>query len=252
MTSPRPAHPLFSATAQGDLLDPHGAGRAVVVELQAPADAGALTQLWRRIQTDLGWPAPAVAVSGSGLQVWVALAEARPAAELAAAGRQLRERFLADLPEHACPIWPNAGVPAAWPGACLPGHGDDEERWSAFVAPDLAPLFAETPWLDVPPSAEGQAALLAGLSPVSREAWQALVAPQPPAPGAPARQAAGAGVAREASTQGTPQEEPQDPPRTVPGGEGPRRFLERVMDDPAVPLALRIEAAKALLQAGSA
>jgi hypothetical protein len=37
-------------------------------------------------------------------------------------------------------------------------------------------------------------------------------------------------------------------PATAAGGEGPKRFLQRVMNDAAVPLALRIEAVRALPQ----
>jgi hypothetical protein len=94
------------------------------------------------------------------------------------------------------------------------------ERWSAFVAPDLAPLFAETPWLDLPPGDDGQAQLLEALKPVPPAALAAAEAALAPAAvAAPAAPAPGDPVA----------------------------FLLRVMQDEAAPLALRVDAAKALL-----
>jgi hypothetical protein len=99
-------------------------------------------------------------------------------------------------------------------------------NWSAFVARDLAPVFAETPWLDIPPNEEGQATLLQGLAVMKQPAFDAAfeqLGPRtPPVPAATATAAAAA-------------------------EDDPRRFLRQVMNDTAVPLALRIEAAKALL-----
>jgi len=86
------------------------------------------------------------------------------------------------------------------------------------VAPDLAPVFAEEPWLDTPPGEEGQADLLARLQSIKSAAL----------PGPAAAAAAGATPA----------------PAT---NSDPKRFLLEVMNDASVPLALRIEAAKALL-----
>ena len=45
----------------------------------------------------------------------------------------------------------------------IPAEPDRPEHWSAFVAPDLAHIFNDTPWLDLPPNLEGQAELLARL-----------------------------------------------------------------------------------------
>ena len=94
-----------------------------------------------------------------------------------------------------------------------------------------SPVFADTPWLDIPPSVEGQADLLARLVSIKPAALEAAMQGlQPLAP--PSRAAA--------AIRGPALE----------GGAAvvdPRRFLQQVLNDETMALALRIEAAKALL-----
>jgi hypothetical protein len=112
-----------------------------------------------------------------------------------------------------------------------------EDRWSAFIAPDLAPVFEAEAWLDVQPGVDGQAELLARLQPIPAADFQrvlaawgeaAAVVPPPAAAPAPAPHAAPLATLHTAD---------------------PRQFLLSVMNDTSVPLALRIEAAKGLLNA---
>lgn len=235
-------HPRLDAERQrlyGDIVAHDGAParwRALVIT--APAGQWRdLARLWQAVQDDLGWPAPAIAVSGdTRLALWFSLAQARPAEELQRLGQALLQP-LGDAVTSANPslvwqVWPQA--PSVAPATAglppCPPHALAPERWSAFVAPDLAPVFADTPWLDIPPSLDGQAELLASLRSVSEDQLKMLAltppndAPQhvtaPPA----------------APTALSP-----DP------GSSPRRFLQQVMNDPEVPLRWRIEAAKALL-----
>jgi hypothetical protein len=109
------------------------------------------------------------------------------------------------------------------------------ERWSAFVAPDLVPVFAETPWLDCPPGEDGQAALLSRLQPVSTAAWARCVA---------AAQVTEAQVARPTPAETEP------PPSVGSPADEARAFLLQVMKDPQAALGHRIEAARALLAHG--
>lgn len=206
--------------------------RALVLELAAPADWDPLSRVWAGVQADLGLPAPAIAVSGTdALQLWFSLQEAVDAAQAQAFLGALQARYLADVAPHRVRRLPghDGDAPAAplWPVSSLPPVQMAEERWSAFVAADLAPLFVDTPWLDLPPSDDGQAGLLGGLASIRpsawREAWQQLQ-PAPPAPGHPT---------------GTVDD------------DDPVRFLRAVMTDPTAPLALRVEAAKALLACGA-
>ncbi|MGC4060772.1 MAG: hypothetical protein QM749_07955 [Aquabacterium sp.] len=200
--------------------------RGLVMTLGKPADWQALSAVWQGVQLDLSWPAPAIAVSGTdGYQLWFSLAQAVPIEEAHAVLHAVRQRYLGHIaPDRVDVTHVDAGA--------MPGRQVQPDQWSAFVAPDLAPMFAETPWLDIPPSPDGQADLLSGLRGIKPAAWQG------------------------ASTQLRERAMPDaaETPQALPSGTGanasqadPRRFLLEVMNDERVALALRIEAAKALL-----
>jgi hypothetical protein len=204
--------------------------RALVLEVARPAAWQPLAAVWRGVQSDLALPAPAIAVNGSdGVQLWFSLADAVAPAQGLALLERLRQRYLADLPVHRVAMHAAAVPPA------MPRPIDAGERWAAFVAADLAALFDETPWLDLPPNEDGQADLLSRVASIRSADLQAALALLPDAP-------------------------PATPPRAlvadVPPAAGPAahpaalQFLLAVMHDEAAPLALRIDAAKALLPHG--
>jgi hypothetical protein len=214
-----------------------GAVRALVLDVARPADWRPLAAVWQGVQADLGLPAPAIVANGSdGLQLWFSLAQPEPTEEAQAFLNALRQRYLPDLPLHRVTLRALA-EPVAVP-ARVDTPGVTDERWSSFVAADLAPIFEDTPWLDLQPSDEGQADLLSRLHSISPAHWaaaQALLSPQPPAARAApssAPTAPSAGLASLASPVGHPDA---------------LRFLQRMVQDEAAPLALRVEAAKALL-----
>jgi len=198
--------------------------RALRLEVAAPADWTALGAVWRGVQADLGLPAPAIAVSGTdGLQLWFSLAQPVAPAQARQFLAGLRARYLPELPASRLRLQAERLVPA------VPAQDAASGNWSAFVAPDLAPVFVDTPWLDIEPGAEGQADLLARLSSITPAAFNAaLQALRPAAEASPPPQPAAAARA---------------------GHVDPRQFLQQVLDDEAAPLALRVEAAKALLRA---
>jgi hypothetical protein len=206
----------------------------LVLTLARPADWPALSAVWQGVQVDLGLPAPGIAVSGlDAYQLWFSLAEPLPVPQAHAFLEALRARYLSHIAAARLGLLPIAAdtqaPPAARHAAQVPAQQADVEQWSAFLAPDLAPMFAETPWLDMPPSPEGQAELLSRLRSITPPDWQTALARLQPAPAA----------AMPPSTAGAP-----EAARTC---LDPKRFLLSVMNDDTVPLALRIEAAKALL-----
>lgn len=221
--------------------DDAGGVRALVLELAAPVDWRRVGAVWRGVQDELGLGAPAIAVNGrDGMQLWFAVGEPVDAARAQAFLDGLRRRYLGDVLPQRVRSWPAAGAPSETPPP-VPAE-QPSGNWSAFVAPDLAPLFAETPWLDIPPGAEAQASLLAGLAPISPRDFAAALAAldEPAAAPDAAPPVAPAPVPGAASTA------------ALPGGwRDPREFLLAVMNDPQAPLALRIDAAKALLAAPS-
>lgn len=215
-----------------DRVDAQGRVRAAVLELARPADWDRLGAVWRAVQAEHGLPAPAIAVSGAdAVQLWFSLAAPCPAAQVGAWLDGLRRQHLADVaPQRLC-LWPAAD--GSGPPPAAPGGATQPGCWSAFVSPDLAPVFAETPWLEMPPSDEGQARLLADLRPIDPAALEPPAAPAAPAPASPPT------LALPRSAQ---------PCADV----DPAAFLRSVMADASAPLALRVEAAKALLQHGPA
>lgn len=194
-----------------------GEVRALRLELAGPADWEALGRVWRGVQADLQLPAPGIAVSGTdGLQLWFSLQQPVSAARAV--------DFLARLQPHYLPGIAPARLRLAAEGQppAVPAQDAATGNWSAFVAPDLAPVFAETPWLDIQPGAEGQADLLARLESIKPSAFEAALQSLGPA-------------------------RAEAPPGIETAEMDPRRFLQRVMNDETVALNLRIEAAKALL-----
>lgn len=214
------------------LVDTDGRVRAAVIELARPARWDALSAVWRGVQADLDLPAPAIAVSGTnGLQLWFSFAAPVPAGEAATFVQRLRARYLPDVAEKRVRLMPDESAGSAQPLHTLrvPAEQATAGQWSAFVAADLAPVFEDTPWLDIPPGIDGQADVLARLQPMSIAALEAATARlSPPAVHAPAPAAASPSAVHLAPL-------------------GARAFLHQVMNDARVDMALRIQAAAALL-----
>ncbi|RZJ23756.1 MAG: hypothetical protein EOO54_10685, partial [Haliea sp.] len=155
------------------------AGSALVLELTGPGAWDALARVWHGVQADLQLPAPAIAVNGAdGYQLWFALSQPAPAAQATGFLAALRGRYLAGIaPERIRTHTPPAlGVP---PLERSPG------RWSAFVAPDLAAVFADDPCLDLTPGADAQADLLSRIQAIATADFERVRSgPVPSAPGA--------------------------------------------------------------------
>jgi hypothetical protein len=122
-------------------------------------------------------------------------------------------------------------------------HVRSEGQWSAFVAPDLAPVFEDTPWLDIPPNEEGQADLLSRLQSIPRRDFElalqqlgVAVSPDPiknvPNTGLRSRMGPSADTSSDLRAQA-------------------QQFLLQVMNNEHLPMAQRIEAAKGLLSTPS-
>jgi hypothetical protein len=196
--------------------------RAAVLTLARPADWTAMSVVWRGVQADFGLPAPAIAVNGvDGFQLWFSLAEPVLATQALGFIDALRARYLGEIASQRLGL--TSTVDAMPPQATLSG------QWSAFVAADLAPVFADEPWLDIVPNPDGQADVLCRLQPINSADFQAALAQLGPTPTP--------NSAGPASLPLTPSSE----------GVDAETFLRQVMNDDSVALGLRIEAATALL-----
>jgi hypothetical protein len=216
--APDSRHTLGAAT---DLIAPDGRVRALVLTLARPADWALMSVLWRGVQTDLELPAPAIAVSGiDAYQLWFSLAEPVSLAQATAFLELLRLRYLEQVEPGRLAIQPcgDAANPGSVQHAVLPPTlHQDTNRWSAFVAPDLAAIFSEEPWLDLTPNPDAQAKVLSRLESITPAGFQAAMA----------LLGSGNGVTT--------------------AGQTPKGFLLGVINDTTVELHLRIDAAKALL-----
>ena len=214
-------HRLYPPAPLADSAD--GATRHVVLQAQCPPGWPALRTVWEGVQAQLGWPAPGIAVNGrDAYQLWFSLAQPMPLAQAQALVRYLIARFLPDADPRRLRVLPDTDAPLATPPQAQPSG-----NWSAFVSPDLAAVFGDEPVLDIPPGDDAQAELLARLRSVPADAVADAL--QHLRPAASTARATAPNASQEATWQ------------------SPREFLMRVMNDPATPLALRIEAAKALL-----
>ena len=218
-----------TAVAPG-LMSEDGRVRAMVMELVRPADWSVVSAVWLRVQSDLNLPPPAIAVTGNdSYQLWFSLAEPVSAAEASFFLESLRQRFLSDIsPEHI------SMLPTETRHAQLvPALQQSTGLWSAFVAPDLAAIFADSPGLDVSPRVEAQANVLAPLESIKASVFEAIF------------DQVISDVERNSASQqsGTP----VVPPSNKQCDSDAKRFLTEVMNDASVEMHLRIEAAKAIL-----
>lgn len=173
---------------------------------------------------DLEWPSPIISVAGrDGYCLWLPLAE--PLAEIE--GRAL----LAGLCRHYCPTLKASRfdiLPAHIDP--VPQQQDEAGGWSAFIDPGMGEMFKEGGGLEMPPNPERQADLLASARALLPAEIARAFAQLAPASAAPEDNA----VVSMCNPQLAAQDNPHD-------------FLLAVMNDPAVPLAQRMAAARDLL-----
>jgi hypothetical protein len=236
--------------------------RTLVIEWGRPADWPTLRALWQAVQIEFDWPAPLIAIDGRhAFQLWISLAEPVPASAACEAAAALARRWLPQAPAALAAarlaVWPRLDSQAGgiWRHAApVPARqAGPQPRWSAFVTPDLAAVFGDDPALDIDPGAEAQADLLARCGSVSTLAWararEALrldaAESQRVGEGVPGQ--ASAAEERLAGTPGPLAVAATAGPDLGGPHDDPAAFLRAVMNHPAVPLALRIEAARALL-----
>ncbi|MEO7497085.1 MAG: hypothetical protein ABIT83_04265 [Massilia sp.] len=173
------------------LVDSRGMTRAIVIafpkipEREDEAHWSLLCEVANALQADLGFPAPAVSISGSdGFRLWLSLAAPIPVA--------LANQLLALLNKTyfpAMPLQADAGAPVALP-PCLDPR---TEKWAAFINPGLGASFAADAGLEMPPPLAGQIALLDSLHSIGEAQLQKALnilagqnqsasPPEPPSP----------------------------------------------------------------------
>jgi hypothetical protein len=222
-------------------IDADGSTRALVLQLARPASWSEVSALWRAVQVDLDLPAPAIAVTGTdALQLWFSLREPVSAQRATQFLEALGRLHLRGVKPDRLAMFPDMNAAGEQCHASLPPAEVRPECWSAFVAPDLAPLFDGEPWLDHPPGIDAQADLLSRIESAPADAFDRACA----------RLAEGEQAQRANAQAQTPASASHVVVPAEDKGCGPQdaeQFLIGVMNDRTVELHLRIEAAKALL-----
>jgi hypothetical protein len=204
-----------------------GEPRALVLGFRCTADWERAASLWQALQEELELPAPAISVSvADGYRLWLSLAAPLPTAEVQAFLDALRGKYLADLSPGKLELLVGESASLSPVPALDPASG----KWSAFIDPSMGSMFVEEPGLEMAPSLDRQADMLAGLRSITanslRQAMEKLQTAAEP---------------DESSTGNT----------SSPGPQGhftdPKNFLLAVMNDASLAMRDRIEAAKALL-----
>jgi hypothetical protein len=221
-------------------IDADGSTRALVLQLARPASWSEVSALWRAVQVDLDLPAPAIAVTGvDALQLWFSLREPVSAQRATQFLQGLCRLHLRGVKPDRLEMFPDTNAAGEHRHASLPPAEVRPKCWSAFVAPDLAPLFDGEPWLDHPPGIDAQADLLSRIESAPADAFERACARL--AGSEQAQRIAQALTPAPASGVDTPQEDRRSSQHDA------EQFLIGVMNDRTVELHLRIEAAKALL-----
>lgn len=206
-----------------------GEPRALLLGFQRTADWERAASLWQAIQEELELPAPAISVSvADGYRLWLSLAAPLPSTEAQGFLDALRGKYLADLSPGSLELL--VGEPGSL--SPVPALDPASGKWSAFIDPSMGGMFVEEPGLEMAPSLDRQADMLAGLRSIAGDGLRRALDKL--------RTDAEADLA----AAGTP---------TSSGPQGhfadPKSFLLAVMNDTSLAMRDRIEAAKALLPA---
>ncbi|MGX9219268.1 hypothetical protein ACWV27_12805 [Massilia varians] len=163
------------------LVSDDGLTRAIVIDFARVAgdESGHWAQLCEvanTLQEKLGFPAPAVSVTGAdAFRLWLSLREPVPVADVRRFLSLLRSAWFPELPLHASST---VELPP-----CL--HGATG-KWAAFIHPGMGASFAGEEGLDIAPPAAAQLAFLEGLESIApaqfEEAMGAMHRPREAAP----------------------------------------------------------------------
>ncbi|MDM5178970.1 hypothetical protein PO883_17350 [Massilia sp. DJPM01] len=183
-----------------DLVDGNGQTRAIVIAFRKTSGAEQ-AQHWTRLctvanalQAELGFPAPAVSISGAnGYYLWMSLDTPTPVARVQRFLELIRKAYTPDME-----VFPDAASAPVELPPCLDPHSG---KWAAFIDPGLGASFADESGLEMPPPLAGQGALLERLERISAKQFQHAFDVLEQAHGAPATASVPARAAA-ASTDG--------------------------------------------------
>lgn len=162
-------HIAGQTTLAVNLTTVDGLTRSMVIPFNKLAGDREEAQHWSRLctvanalQSELGFPPPAVSISGAnGYGLWLSLNTPVAAARAQELLELLRQAYFPEINLH-----PDAVRAAVELPPCLnQGSG----KWAAFIHPGMGASFADESGLEMAPPLAGQAAFLEGLQSISEE-----------------------------------------------------------------------------------
>lgn len=230
-----------------ELVSASGLVRCFVISVEKGGDWAQVAGLYRGVQEDLELPAPAISVSvEDGYQIWFSMAE--PILSQLAEGfmEALSRQYLAETKAAKIKYRPGrTDTLRSLP--LVPAKQGDTERWSAFIDPTMGSMFVAETWLEMAPSLDRQAGMLASLECIKAPDFQRARSILRLLPEGNAKSSGPLPL--------EPKIEPAQIERQRSAGAlsvgnnftSPQRFLLAVMNDPAASAEQRITAAVALL-----
>lgn len=162
---------LGHTTLAINLTGDNGLTRAIVIAFDKIGD-GEDAQHWtclcavaKALQTELGFPAPAVSVSGAnGYGLWLSLEKPVAAARAQQFLELLHKAYFPDIELRHDTV----SAPVELPPCLHPASG----KWAAFIHPGMGASFADESGLEMAPPFAGQAAFLEGLHSIGEAQFQ--------------------------------------------------------------------------------
>ncbi|HEX8614400.1 MAG TPA: hypothetical protein VF800_24240 [Telluria sp.] len=154
-----------------DLVAADGLTRAIVIAFRKTSGA-VEAQHWtdlcavaNALQAELGFPAPAVSISGSnGYYLWMSLETPAPVEQVKTFLELIRKAYVPGME----PFSDAAGASVELPPCLDPRTG----KWAAFIDAGLGAAFADESGLEMAPPLAAQAALLERLERISAKQFQ--------------------------------------------------------------------------------
>jgi hypothetical protein len=164
-------HLLGQAAGAINLTTDDGMTRAMVIAFRKTAGGGD-AQHWSQVcevanalQARLGFPAPAVSISGADAYcLWMSLELPVPAAQAQEFVELLRLAYVPDMDLPADAV----SAPVELPPCLNRSTG----KWAAFIHPGMGSSFAEEAGLEMAPPFAGQAAFLEALQSIGAAQFQ--------------------------------------------------------------------------------
>ena len=216
------------------LLSAESTVRSLVIGFTRASDWPVLASLYENIQIEDELPAPAIAVTPRGYQLWLSLANPVNLADARRFLMRLQAKHLTALPAGRVEFLPDVNGVFELP--MIPNFDPETQKWAAFIDPGMGSMFIDEPGLDIAPNPERQADLLMPVKSISSQVLQRIL------------DEAKENIGLQAPSTIAPEQNASFPSTSF---SDPREFLLLVMNSSQAGLAERIAAATALLESNS-